>query len=164
MWFADKLAPPLITGLTIALVGSWLLARLNDGHRGRRDHLVKTVDLLLTTLGELQELSADYWSKSNQHPHDEALIEYKIQLLNVLISTCSREMITVSHTVEDLFVRLVAETVTDQFGLTDREPEPDRGRLLAGISGKLANSIVLGRRGIVHETFGASLVRWLGET
>ena len=161
-WFADKVAPNLIVGVTIALLGSWLLARLNESAKGRREHLIKTVDRLLDTLDGLQTAASEYWSTAGPNSSKEASIEYLIQVVSTLLSTCTSEMFDKDPEMDSLFVRLAAEAVTDQFGTATRIAEPDRGRMVATMSARLASRVIEARGRIVRDSVRAQLGRWVG--
>lgn len=160
-WIVDKLAPPLVTGIILVLLGSWLLARANEANRGRREHFVKGVDLLLTTLDDLQEKAATYWATTGQNAAQEAAIEYKLQLLDAVLSTCTGSPDAPNEEVDSLFVQLAGEIVTDQFGSASRVAELDRGRTIAGIGGSLADVVIRSRWDVVHDTWLKRLERWM---
>lgn len=161
-WFADKVAPNLIAGVVIALLGSWLLARLNESAKGRREHLIKTVDRLLDALDGLQKAASEYWSTAGASGSKEASIEYLIQVISTLLTTCASEMFDEDSEMDSLFVRLAAEAVTDQFGTAARIAEPDRGRLVATISARLSSRVIEARGRIVRDTVRAQIGRWVG--
>lgn len=162
-WFFDKLVPPLFTGLILVFVGSWLLARANEANRGRREHFVRGVDLLLTTLDDLQAKAAAYWAINGQDAAQEAAIEYKLQLLDAVLSTCTGTPDSTNEETDRLFVQLAGEIVTDKFGSTSRLAELDRGRTIAGIGGSLADAVIRSRRDVVHDTWKKRLGRWLDQ-
>ena len=163
MWILDSVVPPLITGVILVFLGSWLLARANEANRGRREHFVKGVDLLLATLDDLQTKAAIYWAGSGQDAAQEAAIEYKLQLLDAVLSTCTGGPDAPNEEADILFVQLAGQIVTDQFGSASRPAELDRGRTIAGIGGSLADVVIRSRRDVVHDTSIRKFRRWMGQ-
>ena len=60
-WIADKVAGPLIAGLGIVIIGSWLIARANDRYHARREFLFSSTTALRDRLREIPALAASYW-------------------------------------------------------------------------------------------------------
>jgi len=104
-------------------------------------------------MAELQSLSASYWAQpaGPETIPMEPVIEYKLQLLNVLQDTCARELPEKHRdAISLLFVRLMEETCPHQFGQAGRAAESDRGMVIAGLMSRLANEVIEGRRSVVH--------------
>ena len=163
-WTAGKLLPPLIAGAVLALLGSWLLARLNETHKGKREHLSKTVDQILATLRDLQKLSAEYWSKPafRSSKSVEAEIEYLIDLLNVLLAACSEDIWPGQpERPTDLWARLAGIISNHDFATPGRRAEAGRGRTIASACKSIADEVIRGRRHIVHQGVWHRLSVWM---
>lgn len=147
-WFLDKIAPPLAAGIVIAALGSFLLPRLNEQFKGRREHLNGCVVGFLSELETLQKASSDYWTTAaDPIGCREADIEFRLAKLNGLILSVADELWPGRrHKAHELYGMLVLEIVTPDFGSPNRQIEPDRGRSVAAAAGIIASAVLEARR------------------
>lgn len=89
-WFSERAAGPLLAGLTIAWLASYLLTRHNEHFKTRREHVSKAVDSLRTQLEALLEVCGTYWGAQDAQNFDkmEAEIEYLLADINTLSLAC----------------------------------------------------------------------------
>jgi hypothetical protein len=144
-WFLDKVAPPVLAGLVIAIVGSYLLPRANERYKGQRDHLNQTVENLRAQLDTFQRVAAEYWAEPPGATSrvQEADLEFRLQDIASLFAACAPELGT---GVENPTVALALETVTQDFGTPSRPAEPDRARLISVLAARIATAAAIGRR------------------
>ena len=150
-WSLDKIGPPLIAGLAIALVGSFLLPRLNEVFKGRRDHLNSTVQALLDEVSALQVSASAYWSRRGRDGTAEAQIEFQLGKITSLLSAVSEDLWPGRPDLPATsFATLAGEVVTAEFGAHRRRPEVDRGRTIASVAGLIAADVLVRRRRYFH--------------
>ncbi|TAJ69145.1 MAG: hypothetical protein EPO51_24230 [Phenylobacterium sp.] len=132
MWFADKVLPSLITGLIIAIVGSWLIARAVERFRGQRDYLNRALDAVRTQLLALQKLAGQYWTsnyKEAESTVQEAEIEFLIQDISSLCAACAPHLWKGKDSDGPALVASLAAAVTGPtFGQRNRPKELWRAR------------------------------------
>ena len=162
-YFLDKVAPPLVAGLCVALVGSLLLPRLNEQHKGRREHLSTNVQLILDELAAVQAEATNYWIALGRDGANEALIEFRLAKINSLLVAIGEDLWPGSaHTYADLFSGLASSIVTADFGDPDRPAEADRGRTIAAAAGAISSAVLVRRRLYFHQSESRrQLARWL---
>jgi hypothetical protein len=152
-WAIDKIAPPLVAGLAIAVVGSLLLPRLNEVFKGRREHLNNAVQSLLDEVSGLQAAASAYWSVRGRDGPAEAQIEFQLGKISSLLSAISEDLWPGRpDRPADLFATLASEVVTSQFGVDRRKAEVDRGRTIAAVAGLLASDVLVRRRRYFHRS------------
>lgn len=152
-WSLDKIGPPLIAGLAIAVVGSFLLPRLNEVFKGRREHLNSTVQALVDEISALQAGASAYWGSKGRDGPAEAQIEFQLGKISSLLSAMSEDLWPGRPNLPaEQFATLAGEVVTANFGADRRRPEVDRGRTIAAVAGLIAADVLVRRRQYFHRS------------
>lgn len=150
IWVADKVIPPLITGLVISVVASSLIARATERYRGHRDHLNRGVDALRGQLLALQRLAGAYWSVTRDPvagPVQEAEIDFVLADIAALSAACAPDLWQSQESDGPELVALLSATVTGaNFGVANRPAEPGRIAACSQAASRLSRRISMDRR------------------
>lgn len=152
-WFLDKAAGGLLVGVILALLGSYLIPRINEHYRGRREHLNKAVDALRSQIEDIICLSVEYWTskRTDEFASKEAVLNYKLNDIATLTQICATEIWTKQDSVGPVLVgKLIGAVVTDQFGVPKRPADPSRVPEILSAAQALADAIASSR----HDYFG----------
>lgn len=164
-WLIDKVAPPLIVGLILALFASWAIPRALERFRGERDHLHRTLDALRTQIWALQKVAADYWSEpwtAKRSPAQEAEIEYLLQDISALSSACAPKLWEgIDDAGPELVAQLAAAVTGSEFGRPRRSPEPGRCREIGAMAASLTRRLTADRAAYFSDwTLKRSVKAW----
>lgn len=155
-WFIGRVLPPLITGVAVAVVASWMITRANERYKARRDYLLRDVDSLRAQLDTLIVASTKYWARAND---DEARmlepqIEYLLADIDSLVRACAPDLWADSRSAgPDLVAKLIAESATDRFGSSRLAADDLRARRVAGFAAELAELATEQRRRYLTTAF-----------
>jgi len=152
---------PLVAGVVVAAVASWILPQVNERFKGKRDHLSSAVNALIAELEKLQALAAIYWGTSQTvavRKGDvlgvrEAEIEYRLQQISSLLTAIAPDLWPedTQSGVAQLFTPLAALVSDADFGTQFRKAKPDKGREIAAAAAAITYAVHQQRRSYFAE-------------
>lgn len=149
-WIFDKIAGPVLTGVVLAVIGSFILARLNERYRSRRDLYARSVDIVKSQTEALLSASSEYWC-SKQTSGKSEILEGRIHFLFEDIQAATRACTGSFWSSENdqgpklLADLMIAVSGHPSFASKKRPADPKRVEMIAASAASL-NAFVLDSR------------------